>query len=357
MPLTLQQTISLPGVTGKFDHLAIDTADNLLFITAGTNHSVEVIDLKTDKIRQSITGLGKPHGLAWDAATGSLYVSDGLLGELRVYKGTPLALAGKIKLSDDADDMAFDETRHLLFVGHGGKDAANPPKVAIVNTRDFSLVENVSTAAHPEGLAIDPQSGRIFANIADSGEVAAVDPSSKSVVAHWKLTKAADNVPMAFDGEDQLLFVACRTPGMVIALDASTGKEIANQPTADGADDLFYDPALRRVYVISGAGEVDSYQVDKAKNLHPLEVVHYRRWSEDGLVCSGAESALCRRTGSGREAGGDSRLLDGSGANAKRCHYEELCRRGRRIEIRRHRQPPWSALAHRQDRPAESILG
>lgn len=273
MPLTLQQTISLPGVTGKFDHLAIDTADNLLFITAGTNHSVEVIDLKTDKIRQSITGLGKPHGLAWDAATGSLYLSDGLLGELRVYKGTPLALVGKIKLSDDADDMAFDETRHLLFVGHGGKDAANPPKVAIVNTRDFSLVENVSTAAHPEGLAIDPQSGRIFANIADSGEVAAVDPSSKSVVAHWKLTKAADNVPMAFDGEDQLLFVACRTPGMLIALDASTGKEIANQPTADGADDLFYDPALRRVYVISGAGEVDSYQVDKAKNLHPLEVV------------------------------------------------------------------------------------
>jgi len=273
-PLTLQRTIHLPRVSGKFDHLAIDAAGNRLFIAATGNHSVEVIDLKTDKVRQSITGLVKPHGLAWDAATGSLYVSDGALGELRVYKGTPLALAGKIKLSDDADDMAYDETRQLLFVGHGGKDAANPPNVAIVNTTDFSLVANVPAAAHPEGLAIDPRNGRVFANIADAGEVAVIDAAAKTISAHWKLTTAADNVPMAFDSEHQLLFVACRTPGTVIALDAATGKEISSQPAAGSADDLFYDPALRRVYVISGAGEVDAYQVDKAKNLHPLDLLH-----------------------------------------------------------------------------------
>ena len=282
-PLKLYKTIVLTGVTGKFDHLAIDTTNNLLFITAGTNHSVEVIDLKTDKIRQSIAGLGKPHGLAWDAATGSLYVSDGLLGELRVYKGVPFTLAGKIKLSDDADDMAYDKARHLLFVGHGGSDAANPANVAIVNTGDFSLVANVATATHPEGLDLDPQSGRVFANIADSSEVAVIDTSSKAIAVHWKLTKAADNVPMAFDSEHQLLFVACRKPGMLIALDAATGKEIASQPAAAGADDLFYDPALRRVHVISGSGEVDSYQVDETKNLHPLEVLH---------TASGAKTAL-----------------------------------------------------------------
>ena len=83
-------------------------------------------------------------------------------------KGKPLALAGNIKLSDDADDMVYDEARHLLFVGHGGKDAANPANVAVVNTATFALKANVAVAAHPEGLAVDPQSGRVFANIADS---------------------------------------------------------------------------------------------------------------------------------------------------------------------------------------------
>jgi 4-phytase/acid phosphatase len=282
-PLQLSKTIVLTGVTGKFDHLAIDLAGNRLFIAATGNHSVEAINLKTDKVQQSITGLGKPHGLAWVAATGSLYVADGALGELRVYNGSPLALAGKIKLSDDADDMVYDEAHHLLFVGHGTGDAANTANVAVVDTAQFSLLANLPVATHPEALDIDPRGGRVFANIAEASEVATIDTAAKTVAAHWKLTKATDNVPMAFDSEDRLLFVACRTPGTVIALDATTGKEIASQPTADGADDLFYDPALRRIYVISGSGEVDSYRLDKTNNLHPLEVVH---------TAAGAKTAL-----------------------------------------------------------------
>jgi DNA-binding beta-propeller fold protein YncE len=272
-PLTLARTILLPGVKGRFDHLAIDAAGNQLFLAAPGNHSVEVIDLKTDKVRQSIIGLGKPHGLAWAASTGSLYISDGVLGELRVYKGTPLALAGTIKLSEDADDMAYDGAHHLLFVGHGGSDAANPAKIAMVDVDSFTLAADLPVATHPEGLDIDAQTERVFANIADSHEVTVVDEVGKRITAHWKLANAADNVPLAFDGAHNLLYLACRTPGTVIALDAATGKEVSSMPAAGKADDLFYDPALGRVYVISGAGEVDAFQVDEARKLHSLGVL------------------------------------------------------------------------------------
>jgi len=282
-PITLSRTISLIDVQGKFDHLAIDITGNRLFIAATGNHSVEVINMKTDKVEQSISGLGKPHGLAWVGAKGSLYVADGALGELRVYTGKPLALNGTIKLSDDADDMVYDEADHLLFVGHGGSDAANPAKIAVVDTERFSLVANLPVATHPEALEIDPASRRVFANIADSNEVAVIGSDTWAITAQWKLTKAADNVPLAFDGEHQLLFVACRTPGTLIALDAANGKELASVTSAGQADDLFFDPALRRVYLISGAGEVDSYQLDAAKILHPLGEVH---------TAAGAKTAL-----------------------------------------------------------------
>jgi DNA-binding beta-propeller fold protein YncE len=281
--LTLRKTIPLIGVSGKFDHFAIDLESHRLFAAATGNHSVEVIDLKTDKVEQCLTGLGKPHGLVWVEATGSLYVADGSLGELRVYKGTPLALAGKIKLSDDADDMVYDDAHHLLFVGHGGSDAANPARVAVVDTEPFTLLANLPVATHPEALEIDPKSRRVFVNIADSNEVAVIDTATRTISTQWKLTRAADNVPLAFDAEHQLLFVACRTPGTLIALDAVSGKELASLKSADGADDLFYDPALRRIYLIGGAGEVDSYQLDAAKVLHPLAVVR---------TAAGAKTAL-----------------------------------------------------------------
>jgi DNA-binding beta-propeller fold protein YncE len=281
--LQLAKTITLNGVTGKFDSLAVDMAGNRLFIAATSNHSVEVIDLKMDKVSQSIAGLGKPHGLAWVASTGSLYVSDGALGELRVYKGAPLALAGKIKLSDDADDMVYDAVHHLLFVGHGGSDSANPGRIAVIDTRRFRLINNLSVTTHPEGLEIDTASKRVFANIANSNEVVVIDTVTKMISAHWKLTMAADNVPLAYDNEDKLLFIACRKPGTLIVMDAVTGKEIASLPAAGGADDLFYDPAMHRVYVICGAGEIDAYQIDQASNLHPLEVLH---------TAAGAKTAL-----------------------------------------------------------------
>ena len=262
--LTSLKAIPLPGITGKLDHFAIDLAGHRLFAAATGNHSVEVIDLASGKVAQSITGLGKPHGLAWVESTASLYVADGSLAELRVYSGTPFKLAGTIKLSDDADDMVFDGAHHLLYVGHGGGSAAAPGRVAVVDTATFTLIANLPVATHPEALDLDAAGRRIFANIADSGEVAVIDGATNTVVAQWKLAKAADNVPMAYDGAHQRLYVACRTPATLLALDAASGAELARASTGEGADDLFYDAALGRVYVISGAGEVDAFDVSGA---------------------------------------------------------------------------------------------
>jgi len=282
-PLTLQQTIPLAGVTGKFDHFAIDIAGSRLFVAATGNHSVEVIDLTTDKAEQSITGLGKPHGLVWDGKTGTLYVADGALAELRVYKGRPLKLAGSIKLSDDADDMAFDEARHRLYIGHGGGNPAAPGRIAVVDTATFALITNLPVSSHPEALDLDEQGKRIFANIADSAEVAVIDEASSSITAHWKLRGAADNVPMAYDSGRDTLYVACRTPATLLALNAQSGAELARTSTGDGADDLFYDAAQSRLYVIGGAGEVDTIQVDAGGKLQPLGVLH---------TAAGAKTAL-----------------------------------------------------------------
>lgn len=276
-PLTLQRTIQLPGITGKFDHFAFDPVGKRLFIAATGNHSVEVVDVTTGKVLQSIAGLGKPHGLAWVAATNSLYISDGALAQLFVYNShseSQLTLAGKLKLSDDADDMVYNESTHLLFVGTGGSDSANPAQIAVVDTVKFSLLATILVATHPEALEVDAQGRRIFANIAASSEIAVIDGAGKAITNHWKLTGASDNVPLAFDEKHRLIYVACRKPATLLVIDSDSGKEISRVPTGGGADDLFYDASLRRVYVVSGAGEVHAYQVDAYKKLQPLGILH-----------------------------------------------------------------------------------
>jgi DNA-binding beta-propeller fold protein YncE len=283
-PLTLQRTITLLAGTGKFDHFAVDLRANRLFIAATENHTIEIVDLNTDKVTQTIDGLGKPHGLVWIPETDRLYASDGVQGDLKIFEGSPLRLTGSIKLSEDADDMVYDAKTRLLYVGHGGSNEANPAQVAVIDTTTQTLKNELPVKTHPEGLEIDNAHDRIFVNVADIAEVAVIDGATHSLEGSWKIGRAQDNVPLAFDEQHNLLFVACRTPGRLVVLDGESGKEIADLPADHGADDLFYDAGLHRIYLIAGGGAVDTYQVDTNNQVHSIGVTQTSAGAKTGLL-------------------------------------------------------------------------
>lgn len=282
--LTLVKTIALPSVEGRFDHFAYDGDGDRLFVAATGNHSVEIVNVKTGKVVDSIRGLGKPHGLAWIPEEGKLFVADGSLAALKVYTGSPLKEVASLTLSADADDMIYDATSKMLYVGHGGSDAAIPGRIAVVNVRDNSLVDNLPVAAHPEALEIDPSGKRVFANIADSGEIVVIDSKTHSIKATWKLSRAKDNVPAAYDADDHALLVGCRKPARSVSVDVGTGMEVSDLPSAAGADDLFYDARQHRAYLITGSGTVDVYQVAPDKSLKALDSVSTRQGAKTGLL-------------------------------------------------------------------------
>ncbi len=282
-PVTLQRTIPLPQGTAKFDHFAVDLQAGRLFIAATGNHTVEVLDLKAGEVTETLTGLGKPHGLAWIAESRELYVSDGAQGDLKIFAGSPLKLVKSIKLSDDADDLVYDPATSLLYVGHGGSDPANPARIAVIDTNSQTLVKDLPVATHPEGLEIDNAKQRIFVNVAAAAEVAVIDGKTSSLAPSWKITRASDNVPLAFDPEQNVLLVACRTPARLIVLDGASGRELADLPSAAGADDLFYDAGLHRIYLIAGSGEVDVYEIRADKTIHAIGVTRTSPGAKTGL--------------------------------------------------------------------------
>lgn len=58
--LNKKRIIDLPDVVGRIDHMSIDIKSERLFIAALGNGSVEIIDLKSGKTINSITGLEDP---------------------------------------------------------------------------------------------------------------------------------------------------------------------------------------------------------------------------------------------------------------------------------------------------------
>lgn len=123
VPLRLVETIPLPNVKGRIDHMDVDVRGGRLFVAGLENGSVEVVDLRAGKWVKSIPGFQKPQGIAYLESLNKLFVASGDDGMLRVFRGDTLRLLDSIKLDLGPNRVAFDPRMNLLYVGYGGKDA------------------------------------------------------------------------------------------------------------------------------------------------------------------------------------------------------------------------------------------
>ncbi len=104
--LSLKTRIALTNVDGRMDHLAVDLKGQRLFASALGNHTVEVIDVQSGQRVRTISDLGEPQGLLYDASTNRLFVASGLDGTTKIFDGATFQLLETVKFSDDADTFA-----------------------------------------------------------------------------------------------------------------------------------------------------------------------------------------------------------------------------------------------------------
>src|SRR5437588_3013552 len=148
--LKLVQTIPLPNVKGRIDHMDVDVKGERLFVSGLENGSVEVVDLKAGKWTRSIAGFQKPQGIAYVAAVNKVFVASGDDGMLRVFRGDRLELLDSIKLDLGANRVTYDPHTKLIYVGYGGKDAAKDyGEVGIIDPKPASPVGDAKVEAHP----------------------------------------------------------------------------------------------------------------------------------------------------------------------------------------------------------------
>jgi len=263
-PLRAVQTIALPNVEGRIDHLAVDLQGQRLFLAALGNNTLEVIDLKAGKVIHSVKGLREPQGVAFIPEASAVYVAGGVDGSCRAFVADSLTALRSVKFSGDADNLRYDAATKLLYVGYG--DGA----LGVFEALTGKIVGDVKLPAHPEAFALEQSGPRIFVNVPKAKQVAVIDRQKRAVIAHWPVTQAAANYPMALDEAHHRLFIGCRSPARVLVLDTGTGKVVAQIECAGDTDDVFYDAKNQRVYVSGGEGFISVFAQLDADKYQPL---------------------------------------------------------------------------------------
>lgn len=248
----------MPGVRGRLDHFTIDTKHDRMMVAALGNNTVEVYQGSSDTILHQITGLDSPQGMLYIPEFDKLVVSDDN-GKVRIYDGSAYDLLSVIDYGEDAnaDNLRYDPAAKRIYVAYA--DAPDGAIGTIDPATNRRLPEVYKTGAHPESFQLERSGPRIFANLPDGGHTIAVIDRKTGRISKWRIS-AELNFPMALDEADHRLFVGTRKPPRLLVLNTDTGKTLASLPAAGDTDDLYYDAALRRVYVIGGTGSISVFQ-------------------------------------------------------------------------------------------------
>jgi DNA-binding beta-propeller fold protein YncE len=257
LPLQLEEQIPVPQVAGRLDHFTADAKRKRLFVSALGNNTVEVIDVFAGKVVHSIKGLAQPQGPLYVPDVDKLYVANAEDGKVRVYDGANYALRKMIDFGKDPDNMRYDEASKTIFVGFGEDDGG----IAMIDPRtDERIGEVYKTQGHPESFQVEAKGGHIYANVPDAGMVVESIDRKSGALTKWPLKALRGNYAMALDEENHRLFSITRKTPMMVVLNTDTGAEVARLRAAGECDDVFFDAARKRIYVIGGEGFISVFQ-------------------------------------------------------------------------------------------------
>ena len=273
-PLVLERIIVLKDVAGRIDHLAVDVAHGRLFVAELGNGSLEAIDLKSGTVLGRIAGLKAPQGVAYLPTQDQVVVAGGGDGVVRFFRAADLAPVGSLALGEEADNVRIDAPTGHVVVGFGSG------ALAVIDPTSRKVLVTAPLPAHPEGFQLE--AGWAYVNVPGARSIHVLDLATGRQLAVWPNGWLNSNYSLALDPKAALIAAVYRLPSTLAIIDIGTGARRQTAATCGDADDVFFDHARRRIYVICGSGAVDVFGAD-AKGYSRLAHVPSRNGARTGF--------------------------------------------------------------------------
>jgi DNA-binding beta-propeller fold protein YncE len=286
-PLTLTGRTELPGYSGDFDHFAADVKGNRLFLAAEDHHTLEVFDLDTGKLRRTVSGFDTPHSLLFLPKANRLIVTDSGTAQSKIVDTVSYKIVGSIDLKPHGADAAgYDPSRNRYYIVTGGRDAklkeASLVEIDPETGRQYGAVKFDSEKV--ESMAIEQKGDRLYINVTGKNYMAVLDKRTHKVLANWPIREAEQNAPLAFDEESRRLFVVTRKPGKLLVLNADTGATIASFVAPERTDEVIFDKANKRIYVLGGEGYIGVFQQNDPDRYEEIARVPSAKGAKTGIL-------------------------------------------------------------------------
>ena len=235
------------GGDGGFDYIYADEAGRRLYIPrSGATARISAFDLDTLAPVGEVAGIGG-HGVAVSAKTGHGFSSS---KPVAMFDTKSLALIKKIDVDGGPDGIMYDPFNDRVWVF-----SHSMPHATVINAADGSIAGTVQDLGGAPEQAQSDGKGHIYVDIEDKSTVAVVDAKALKVTGQYDLQgKGGTPAGLALDIKNNILFVACRTPQVMVMMSATDGKIITTLPLGRGSDGAGFNAKTMEAFSSQGDG-------------------------------------------------------------------------------------------------------
>lgn len=149
---------TIPGFNAPAG-MAYDAASNRLYVTNVAGNTVSVVDTVTNTIAGTLTGFSGPNSPAYDASTGKLFVVNqaaNTVTAITVATGARSAMT----VGTGPFRTALDSSAQRLYVANYNGGSGN--SVSVIDTAAGQVIDTITTATGPRTVRIDASAKNLY---------------------------------------------------------------------------------------------------------------------------------------------------------------------------------------------------
>jgi DNA-binding beta-propeller fold protein YncE len=227
-----------------------------IFIANTAAGTVEVVDGEHLRHQVTIPGCPEASGVLVAKEECLVFAAARGAGKLLVIDAVFTNVLREVAVGSRPNGLAWDPRRKHLLVADMQDNTAR-----LVDPQAGQVIATAILPGRPRWAVYDRAGDRFLVNIREPALIGALSASTFALVGQFPVSEVGPH-GLDLDQEGRRAFVAC-DGGSVVALDTTTGSELAKVPIAGTPDAIWHKHRLPRLYVaIQDPGAIDVVNTD-----------------------------------------------------------------------------------------------
>jgi DNA-binding beta-propeller fold protein YncE len=248
--------VPLPGRAARFDYQSLDRASGRLWIAHMGAGEVLAFDVRTRQVVVRVPSMPGVTGLLVVPALQRVFAALSGSHQVAVLDAQSGRVLARLPGGRFPDGLAYVPAAHKVFVSdeYGRQEL-------VIDAASPTARRPIPVGGEVGNTQYDPGSGRIWVAVQTRNQLAAIDPTTDSVVARVAVPGVDRPHGLLIDAPHRLAYVAGEGNQRVGVLDLRTNRVVGTYPVGDEPDVLAIDPERHRLFVAAESGAVAAFDI------------------------------------------------------------------------------------------------